>query len=91
MKARYAHQKKEEKNNVQRKDPDHGECRKVQLLRNLRVWSLHLRLPEERVPLPGEQLSVWLPQICRRTLTGHGLVHRSVGEATQYLERMKYQ
>jgi len=49
----------------------------------------HVR--EERVPLPGEQLSVWLPQICRRTLTGHGLVHRSVGEATQYLERMKYQ
>ena len=83
---------KEEKDNVQRKESNPEKCRsQVQLLRDLRVWNLHLRLPEERVPLPGEQLSVWLPQICRRTLTGHGLVHRSVGEAGQYLERMKYQ
>ena len=62
MKARYAHQKKEEKNNVQRKEPNPEECRhEVQLLRDLRVWNLHLRLPEERVPLPGKQLPVRLP------------------------------
>ena len=92
MKARYAQQKKEEKDNVQREEPNHEEYRReVQLLRDLRVWNLHLRLPEERMPLPGKQLPVRLPQICRRTLASHGLVHRSVGEATQYLERMKYQ
>ena len=61
MKARYAQQKKEEKNNVQREKPNHEECREVQLLRDPRVWNLHLRLPEERVPLPGKQLPVRLP------------------------------
>jgi len=76
MKARYAQQKKEEKDNVQREEPNHEEYRReVQLLRDLRVWNLHLRLPEERVPLPGKQLPVRLPQICRHTLAGHGLVH----------------
>ena len=60
MKARYAHQKKEEKNNVQRNEPNHEECREVQLLRDLRVRNLLLRLREERVPLPGTQLPVWL-------------------------------
>jgi len=91
MKARYAQQKKEEKDNVQRKEPNHEECREVQLLRDLRMRNLLLRMPEKRMPLPGKQLPVRLPQICRRTLASHGLVHRSVGEATQYLERMKYQ
>jgi hypothetical protein len=67
---------KEEKDNVQSKEPNREECREVQLLRDLRVRSLHLRLPEERVPLPGKQLPVRLPKICRRTLISHGLVHR---------------
>jgi len=80
MKARYAQQKKEEKDNVQREVPNHEEYRReVQLLRDLRLWNLHLRLPEERVPLPGKQLPVRLPQICRHTLAGHGLVHRNCG------------
>lgn len=52
---------KEEKDNVQREEPNHEECREVQLLRDLRVWNLHLRLSEERVPLPGKQLPVRLP------------------------------
>ena len=60
---------KEEKDNVQRKESNPEKCRsQVQLLRDLRVWNLHLRLPEERMPLPGEQLPVRLQQACRRTL-----------------------
>ena len=62
MKARYAQQKKEEKDNVQREEPNPEECRReVQLLRDLRVRNLFLRMPEERVPLPGKQLPVRLP------------------------------
>ena len=70
--------KKKEKDNVQRKEPDHEECRERQLSRDLRLRNLHLRLPEERVPLPGKQLPVRLPQICRRALTSHGLVQTEV-------------
>jgi hypothetical protein len=82
MKARYAQQKKEEKDNVQRKETNHEECRhEVQVLRDLRVRNLHLRLPEERVPLPGKQLPVWLPQISRRTLAVTASSARGVGEA----------
>ena len=80
MKARYAQQKKEEKENVQRKKYNPEQClREVQLLRDLRVWNLHLWLPEERVPLPGKQLPVRLQQACRRTLASHGLVHKKCG------------
>jgi len=55
MKAHDAQEKKEEKDNVQRKEPNHQEYgREVQLLRRLRVRNLFLRVPEERVPLPGK-------------------------------------
>jgi hypothetical protein len=61
MKARYARQKKEEKDNVQPEEPNHEKYREVQLLRDLRVRNLFLRMPEERMPLPGKQLPVRLP------------------------------
>ena len=90
--------KKEEKDNVQRKKCNPEKCRReVQLLRDLRVWNLHLRLPEERMPLPGEQLPMRLQQVCRRTLASYGLVHRKCGRGrfdvidTPPFERIKYQ
>ena len=97
MKARNAQRKKEEKDNVQRKEPNHEECRKVQLPWDLRVWNLHLRLPEERVPLPGKQLPVRLQQACPHALISHGLVHWNCGRGqfapngTRSFLRMKYQ
>ena len=48
-------------NNVQRKESDREEQCEVQLLRNVLVRNLFLRLPEERVPMPREQVPVWLP------------------------------
>jgi len=60
MKARYAQQKKEEKDYAQCEQANDEEYRETQLLRDLRVRNLLLRLREERVPLPGTQLPVWL-------------------------------
>jgi len=53
VKAHDAQERKEEKDYVQREEPDHAESDEVQLLQHLRVRNLFLRLPEERVPLPG--------------------------------------
>ena len=53
---------------AQREQPNDEEHREVQLLRDLRVRDLYLRLPEERLPLPGKQLPVWLRKICPGTV-----------------------
>jgi len=71
--------RKEEKDHVQREPANHAECREIQLLRDLRVRNLLLRLPEERVPLPGKQLPVRLPQLRRQPLTSNGLAHSMGG------------
>jgi hypothetical protein len=79
MKAHDAQERKEEKDYAQReKRPNDEEYCKVQLLRDLRVRNLFLRLPEERLPLPGSQLRVWLPQARRGKVikTGHPIASR---------------
>ncbi len=73
MKAHDAQERKEEKDYVQReKCPNDEEYCAVQLLRDLRVRNLFLRLPEERLPLPGRRLPVWLPQAGRGAVTKMG-------------------
>jgi len=68
MKAHDAQNRKEEKDHVQREKPNDEEYCEVQLLRDLRVRNLFLRLPEERLSLPGKHLPVRLPQARRRAV-----------------------
>lgn len=57
------------------------EDREDKLLRNLRLRDLFLRMPEKRMPLQGEQLSMWLPSARRRPVISICLAHRiPVGE-----------
>ena len=74
MKAHDAQKKKREKEHVHcEKLLNDEECRGIQLLRELRVQFLFLRMREERMPMPGKQLPVRLPQVREQPVTSKRL------------------